>query len=232
MQDLSEQAEKAKRGGRSRRAESKGNTASKSSSLTDRNDYPQNSNCDVVTYEVVITRSFHKQKEKKNKQKSSVPKHPPDGIARKKQVWCIMLKTNDLHNIQAQNTSDFTLECKLCKWNAYERRMPYKCFFSTRGDKCNSREDCLRICNNTIQKEEAIHLSVQAWNTVDTSGDLESELKHKSFLFYCMSSCHSAIQHTFIVDMFVSVLPFNSHPNRSVWSSTLILLPTVLLAAG
>lgn len=86
MQDLSEQAEKAKRGGRSRRAESKGNTATKSSSLTDRNDYPQNSNCDVVTYEVVITRSFHKQKEKekKNKQKSFV--HPPDGIARKKQV--------------------------------------------------------------------------------------------------------------------------------------------------
>lgn len=25
--------------------------------LTNRNDYPQNSNCDVVTYEVVITRS-------------------------------------------------------------------------------------------------------------------------------------------------------------------------------
>lgn len=88
---LERQAETGKQGGRSRRAESKGNTARKSRVLTDRNDYPQNSHCDVVTYEVVITRSWDEQKERKkkrkknnNKQKVLFPNTLPQGRAREK----------------------------------------------------------------------------------------------------------------------------------------------------
>lgn len=57
---LEQQAETEKRGGRSRRAE-------KARVLTDRNDYPQNCYCDVVTYEVVIACSWDETREREKK---------------------------------------------------------------------------------------------------------------------------------------------------------------------
>lgn len=68
MQDLSD-----KQRWRSKQGEADEQTAKATRVLTDRNDYPQNSNCDVVAYEVVITRSWDEKTErKKNKTKQKV----------------------------------------------------------------------------------------------------------------------------------------------------------------
>lgn len=60
MQDLSDKQRMEKQAGGSQQTRA----------LTDRNNYPQNSDCDVVTYEVVITCSWkERRRETKNKTK-------------------------------------------------------------------------------------------------------------------------------------------------------------------
>lgn len=69
IQDLSDKQRQRSKEGEAGRQKAK-TTARKSKVLTDRNDYPQNSYCDVVTYEVVITCSWDEQKEKEKKQQN------------------------------------------------------------------------------------------------------------------------------------------------------------------
>lgn len=144
MQDLSD-----KQRWRSKQGEAGEQKAKATRVLTDRNDYPQNSNCDVVAYEVVITRSWDEKTErKKNKTKQKVPfkktPFPKFSCQRETQVWSITMETTYLHTIQAENPSDFTLDRwlflnSICKsWG-----ISYKCNemrFKTTGDKCISRD--------------------------------------------------------------------------------------------